>query len=285
MPRAGAVALAAAGAVTYNQSVITDILRPATARDAVRAKSVPGSAFLGGGTWLNSGRARGTSVLISLDRLGLDRIEPAQAGCAIGAKVTFQGIVDASAVPPALRAAALLTASRTLRNMVTLGGELGLAPDDSAVIPVLMVLGATVQLASRRRPIPIEDLLNKPGGDLILSVAIPDTRLPCAVRALSRTSHSPRSLVVAACAAPGRHPDARREVRVVLCDCVGQRARLLEEGTVGSPMPDRQRLEALVGSVFSPGPDLHASVEYKRHMAGVLVADVVQALAAAGGAG
>lgn len=260
--------------------MITDILRPGTPRDAVRAKSVPGTAYLGGGTWLNSGRATGITTLISLERLGLNRIEAAGSSCTIGATVTLQQVVDSAAVPAALKAAASLTASRTLRTMETMGGELGLAADDSAIIPVLVVMGASVRLASRRRPVALEDFLNDASRDLILAVLIPDCRLPCAVKALSRTTHAPRSLVVAACAvspSPGR-----REIRIVLSDGAGLRARLLETGETGTRLPDRERLEALVAKVFTPKPDLHASVEYKRYMAGVLTADAVHALRAAG---
>jgi CO/xanthine dehydrogenase FAD-binding subunit len=68
----------------------------------------------------------------------------------------------------------------------------------------------------------------------------------------------------------------------VLSDGAGLRARLLETGETGTQLPDRERLEALVAKVFTPKPDLHASVEYKRYMAGVLTADAVHALRAAG---
>jgi probable selenate reductase FAD-binding subunit len=270
--------------------VITDIVRPRTARDAVRAKNAPGAAYLGGGTWLNGSAAAAQAIttLISLEHLGLAGITAAAGSVEIGAAATLQAVVDAGIAPRALRDAALLTASRTLRTMQTIGGELGLDPADSALIPVLMVMGASVRCASKRRPIALEDFLNAKTGDLVLSVIIPDAARPAAVRAVSRTSHSPRSLVVAGCrdAARGAGSDGRG-LRVVLSDCVGTRARMLQAAAPGAAPPSRERLQDLVTRVFAPGPDLHASVEYKRYMAGVLAADVVQSLqdpAAAGGA-
>ncbi len=264
----------------YYDAMIIDILRPATPRDAVRAKSAPGAAYLGGGTWLNSGRAAGTTILVSLENLGLNRIECSSGGCVIGATVTLQQIVDAPGVAPALKAAAALTASRTLRNMKTVGGELGLHADDSAIIPVLMVMAATVRTASRRRPMTIEDFLNKRPVDLILSVSLPDVRRPCAVRVLSRTSHSPRSLVAAACMTDLDR--ALREIHVVISDCAGLRARLLVNAAGGAELPSRERLEAFVAKAFVPKADVHASAPYKRYMAGVLVADGVHSLAPVG---
>ncbi len=228
--------------------MITDIVRPKTAAEAVRAKSAPGAAWLGGGTWLNSGRAPEVTTLVSLERLGLASIQAGKGWCAIGAMATFQDIADAASAPTALREAVRLTASRTLRNMVTIGGELGLKPPDSAVIPVLIALEAEVSVAGKKKPVPIRSLLDDNKAALVLGVSLPN-RTAAAVGALSRMSHSPRSLVVAVTAKS-----------VVVSDCQGQVALLSDPGT------------------FDPRPDLHASVAYKRYMIGVLTADLRAAL-------
>jgi len=267
--------------------MITDIVRPKTVAEAVRAKTAPGAAFLGGGTWLNSGRAEDVTILVSLENLGLDSIQNESAGyrgaaeagrCNIGASVTFQALVDGALVPSGLRAAALLTASRTLRNMVTVGGELGLSPDDSALIPVLIVLGAEVSVAGKRKPLPIESFLDEGRTGLVLGVSVP-SRLVAAVRAVSRTSHSPRSLV-AAVSARAAGP-VLEQPRLVLSDCRGLRVRLTsaEQKLDGAPLPSRQDIEKLARAEFSPAADVHASVTYKRYMAGVMVADLLAALA------
>ena len=254
--------------------MITDIVRPKTAAEAVRAKTAPGAAWLGGGTWLNSGSAGNVTILVSLEKLGLDCLRIEKGRCILGASVTFQSIVDSATVPSALREAARLTASRTLRNMVTLGGELGLHPEDSAVIPVLVVLGAEVTMAGKKKPLPIERYLDEGCAGLVLGVSVP-AQAAAAVRAVSRTSHSPRVLVAAVslrAAAP-----AVEGPRLVLSDCRGLRIRLsaAEKKLDGAPLPPRQALEALARAEFSPRPDMHASVPYKRYMAGVLIADLL----------
>jgi putative selenate reductase FAD-binding subunit len=246
--------------------MITAFLRPDTVKEAVRLKSTPGAAYLGGGTWLNSGRADGVTVLISLERLGLGGIETSGSACTIGAGVTFQQLVDSAAipaaVPAAVRAAAALTASRTLRTMATVGGELGLCPDDSALIPALMVADAAVNLASSRKPLPIRRFIQERPSGLILSVAIPDRMLPCMVRAISRTSHSARSLVVAASMQNG-------QPSIVVSDCRGQ--RLAASDAAGC-------------AALALEEDLHASAAYKRYMAGVLAADALAELSCGRGA-
>ena len=262
--------------------MITDIVRPRTVAEAVKAKSAPGAAWLGGGTWLNSGKAEHVTTLVSLENLGLDSIRAEAGRCLIGAAVTFQELADHALVPPALRGAARLTASRTLRNMVTVGGELGLASMDSAVIPVLIALGADVTLAGKRRPVPIRSFLDEGRAGLILGISVPD-RLLAAVRAVSRTSHSPRSLV-AAVSARAAAPVLQSPVLVVT-DCRGHLVRLeeAEKSLDGAALPPRERIEQLARAGFTPLPDPHASVDYKRYMAGVLVADLLASLAGEAG--
>jgi putative selenate reductase FAD-binding subunit len=276
--------------------MIVEVVRPETVREAVSARSRPGAAYLGGGTWLNSGRAEGVAILISLERLALDGIEAGAGGCTLGAMATLQGIVDAAEAPAGLRAAAALTASRTLRNMKTLGGELGLRSADSAIIPALLALDAAVLTAGRKRALPIADFLAALPGDLIISVTVPVR--PCVVRALSRTAHGTRSLVVAVSAWGGDDAAARSasrrgeeadgqpaDARVIAADCRGLRMRLtdieallVELRRAIAPLPARERIEEAVRAEFPAGGDAHASGAYKRYMAGVYVADALRGL-------
>jgi putative selenate reductase FAD-binding subunit len=277
----------------YNQAMIQEILHPRTVPEAVRLKSSPRTAYLGGGTWLNTVESDELTRLISLDELGLGTIETVHGRCVIGATASLQQIVDAPAVPQAVRAAASLTSSRPVRNMQTIGWELGrcaadsastYAADsastyaaDSAIVPVLIALNAEVTLAGKKKPVPIEQFCNERGADLILSVSVP--LLPCAVRAISRTSHSPRSLVVAVSVRDDR--PVLTDVRVVVSDCRGQRVRLqdVERALEGSALPAKSLIEEWVGKAIAPSPDIHASSAYKRYLAGVLVADALHAIA------
>ena len=67
--------------------MVSEILRPQTIGEAARLASRPGTAILGGGTWLNSAVAAADTpgsgmapagsalALVSLERLGLDFVE------------------------------------------------------------------------------------------------------------------------------------------------------------------------------------------------------------------
>jgi putative selenate reductase FAD-binding subunit len=257
--------------------MITDILRPRTVREAVRARARPDTAYLGGGTWLNSRRSDVPTILISLENLGLGTIDTVGERCSVGAMVTLQHLVDAPGAPRALREAASLTASRTLRNMKTIGGEIGLRPVDSALIPALLALDAEVMLAGRKKPVPLAAALGA-AGDLVLGVVVPVVTRASAVRATSRTSHSGASVVAAV--SVGAIRPALGDTRVVLSDCRGQILRLdaVEEALNGSPLPPREQIEGMISRAFTPAADVHGSAEYKRYMAGVLAADALYAI-------
>ena len=259
--------------------MVTEILRPGNVQEALKARTLPNTAFLGGGTWLNAPPSPDPLILISLERLGLGSIETGPGRCLIGATATFQQVLDHAALPSAVRGALSMTASRTLRNMVTVGGEIALNPADSALVPVLLAMEAEISVAGRKRPLPIGQYLSGGGNGLILSVSIPNPSRPCAVRGVSRTSHSGRSLVLAACAAavqPGI-----QGLRMVASDCRGSTVRLrqAEDALEGKPLPPRADIESAVGRSFVPQPDIHASARYKLYMIGVLAADVLREMA------
>ncbi len=286
--------------------MVAEILRPKTLGEAARLASMPGTSVLGGGTWLNATAAahgptrspetaaaaaappllRGPAALVSLENLGLDFVEWRNAALRLGAAATFQQVLDAPGVTEAVRAAIAGTASRTLRNMITVGGELGHCPPDSVLIPVLAALDARVHVAGRH-PLGIDEYraarATGPVG-LIVEVSASDADRPCAVSTLARTSHGRRSLVIAVSAA--RFTPKLSRVRIVASDCRGQVLRLAdaEEALEGAPLPAKDRIESLVRAAFWPTSDLHASTEYKRYLAGVYAADLLHALAARGAA-
>jgi putative selenate reductase FAD-binding subunit len=259
--------------------MIVEIRRPKTVRDAVREKTAPGAAYLGGGTWLNARRTEESVILVSLENLGLDGISLTGDRCGIGAAATFQQIAENPGVPRGVRDAVLLTASRTLRNMVTLGGELGLSPADSALIPVLMALDASVFLADRKKPVSMWELERQRGNVLILSASVAASLRRCRLKAISRTAHAPRSLVVAASGVAAGQ--GLRDIRIVVSDCAGQCVRLeeLEKELEGAALPEAPLLEKRVAGLFTPRAEIHASAGYKRYIAGVLVADALHELA------
>lgn len=113
--------------------------------EAMKAKSTD-SVFLAGGTEINR---LNTSVeagtLISVRKLEELRFVKKENGLVwLGAATTFQEAIDASETPAYFKEACSFMASRTKRNMATIGGNVALLRDDSYIVPCLIAAKATV---------------------------------------------------------------------------------------------------------------------------------------------
>jgi putative selenate reductase FAD-binding subunit len=260
------------------------IVIPKTIAEAAALGSKPGFSFLGGGTRLNGRDRSPERTLISLDKLGLSAIRGEAEGLILGATAAFQSVVDCAEVPPAVRKAASFTASRTLRNVMTVGGEIAIRSPSSALTAVLLCLGARIGLARRRKPMELEDYLDSAPRDLILKAQIPASELAraCGVEILRRTSHAPVSMVVAVSAIGA---DPLKDVRIVVGDCEGGISRLrgAESALNGRASADKKFIEEAVKRGLALKPDIHASAAYKLYMAGVMTADLLHGLAVSGG--
>ena len=123
-----------------------------TPEEAIGAKTAR-DAFLAGGTEVNrlgSDSAVKADTLISLKKCeGLKGIEEKAGDVIVGAMTTFQELVESKKTPEWLREAALFMASRTKRNMATIGGNIAAKRDDSYLIPALSAAGAVLGFLGR----------------------------------------------------------------------------------------------------------------------------------------
>ena len=165
--------------------------QPASVEEAVRLLAAAGGTarLLAGGTDLlvdmKLGRAR-PAALVNLKRIGgLDRIEPSAGGTRIGALVRVSAIASSPAIReryPALWQASSHLASQPVRNLATIGGNLGRGSPAGDMTPPLIVHGAVVEVAGSAgtRSVPIEDLHVGPGvtclaaDEIITAVVLPD---------------------------------------------------------------------------------------------------------------
>ena len=107
------------------------------------------AAYLAGGTEINRLHSSvEAETLISLRFVeGLRALYREGEILWLGAALTFQQAVEAAEVPEWFREACRMMASRTKRNMATLGGNIRLLRDDSYILPALMADDALLVLA------------------------------------------------------------------------------------------------------------------------------------------
>ncbi|MGM0442149.1 MAG: FAD binding domain-containing protein [Elusimicrobiota bacterium] len=164
-------------------------LKPTTPGEAYKYKKEnKNSYYLAGGTQINSlyFKDENCDCLISLEKLQLDNISKN----AIGSMATLENIRTAGNAHPALREAAACLNSRNIRNMATIGGNIGSNQSSSDILPVLIALDCKLEIYkdSGKTQISARNWIKNSGG-LILSIKIPEPEKKVYQRKFSRTKN------------------------------------------------------------------------------------------------
>lgn len=230
--------------------------RPATVSEAIALLGDSRRRPIGGGTTIrHDGGARPVEV-VDLQAVGLGGIAGEGDGrVGLGATVTLQQLVDATEVPELIRRVARAEQPSTLRALATVGGTVGAADSDSVLLAALLVHSASVRFADGRE-VALADVLDGglAPGDLIVSVVVEGAGRG----SIASTGRTPADTPIVA--AVGRAAGAEP---VVALTGVGDVPRICR--------PDE------VPTLDPPG-DFRGSPAYRRHLASVLTARVVEEL-------
>ncbi|GAA2407285.1 xanthine dehydrogenase family protein subunit M [Actinomadura vinacea] len=274
-----------------------DYRAPRTADEALDALADGGAKVLAGGQSLIpllNMRLAAPSRLVDINGLAeLDTVEVAGGGVRIGALARHTRVerdTGAAAAQPLIRQALRHVAHPVIRNRGTVVGSLAHADPAAEMPAVLAVLGGTVEAVSAtgRRTIPAAEFFAGP-----LEPALRPDEL--AVSAFFPAA--PRRTGTAFAETARRHGDyalAGVAAVVTLDDdlrVTAARAGYLSVG--GTPLV-LDLTEAAASAVrtgdwpaaagyararLDPGDDLHASADYRRHLAGVLTERALRAAA------
>ncbi len=228
-------------------------------------------------------------AVMGLRLAGLDRLERAGDTLRIGATATLTQLLDQDAVPM-LREAARNTASWSVRNMATVGGNLFTPPPGGDVAVALLALDATVTLASARheRVLQLGEFLTGfmsnalAADELLVEIRVPIRSGPTAYLKLGR-KHASTPAVVTVAVRLGWHEGRVADARIAL-GAVGPhpiRARAAEQILVGSGLNADAIASASVAAAreCNPFTDGIATDWYRRRMAGLFVRRALEQLA------
>jgi CO/xanthine dehydrogenase FAD-binding subunit len=252
----------------------------------------PDLLVMAGGTLamplINDGLSMPESV-IGLRRAGLDGLERVNGTLRIGATATVTQLLDQNDIPM-LREAARNTASWSVRNMATVGGNLFTPPPGGDVAVALLALDATVELAGPRgrRSLPIADfftgfLTNALAPDeLLVQLDVPVPSEPTAYIKFGR-KHANTPAVVTVAARVRWAGERVVEARIGL-GAAGPhpiRARQAEAGLVGTRLdPDAIVAAASTAALeCEPFTDGIATAWYRRRMVELFVGRALKQLA------
>jgi carbon-monoxide dehydrogenase medium subunit len=256
--------------------------RPTGVQDALRllAENDGARALAGGQTLINVMKARAASPDVLVDLNGLDDLRGIDLGSdgtlSVGAMVTYTEIIESAEARarPILGEVCSQIADVQVRNRGTIGGNVCSNDPTNHLPPLLVALGATMTILGDggERQIAADGFflgvyMTAVGpGELLTRVSIPAGRSDgFASVPIGRDG---TCIVNAAASLEGG--GAR-----VAIGCV---AAVPVVVTPGSTEPDAVR-EAVRGAGLDPPSDVHASADYRRHLAEVVA---VRAVAQAG---
>jgi len=256
----------------------------------------PGLLVMAGGTvampLINDGVSL-PEVVMGLRRAGLDRLERGDGTVRIGAMTTLTQLLGSQDIPM-LSEAARSTASWSIRNMGTVGGNLFTPPPGGDVAVALLALDADVTLSSPGgdRVLPLADfytgfMTNRLADDeLLVGLEVPIPSGATAYRKFGR-KHANTPAVVTVAVHVEWDGTRAADVRIAL-GAVGPhpiRARAAEQVLVGTSLgPDTiAEAAAVAAGECEPFTDAIATEWYRRRMTGVFVGRALEQVAQAAG--
>ncbi|MBR3126549.1 MAG: FAD binding domain-containing protein [Mogibacterium sp.] len=261
----------------------TQLLMAKSPEEAIGAKNAS-AVFIAGGTEVNrlgSDAAAAADTLISLKRCaGLNLIEDDGDNIRLGAMCTFQQIVESEKTPSYLKEAARFMASRTKRNMATIGGNIAALRDDSYMLPVLFAVHAELEVlkASGTEKMSAYSYMEaaEAGGDMLITAVIVPKNMKVASKRYANTAQSHAVLTMSA-AMTGEGISLYGAVKNVgllyFCD--------LEKKFRENPDVSEDEIIEMVRvcTGLETADDMFGSDAYKRYLIGVTAFDLHSKLA------
>ncbi|HVD24943.1 MAG TPA: xanthine dehydrogenase family protein subunit M [Gaiellaceae bacterium] len=253
--------------------------RPTSVDDAVRLLGAhDGARPLAGGQTLTNvmkARAAAPDVLVDLNKLEeLRAISRSSDGLELGAMVTLAELVRSSEVAearPILAEVAAKIADVQVRNRGTIGGNICSNDPTNHLPPVVSALGATMTVrgADGERTVPVDEfflgvyMTAVAPGELLTSITVPAGSGADGFASIPIGRDGTCIVNAAASIADG-------QARIAL-GCVAATPVLL------TTAPEEAAVrEAVRGAKLDPPSDVHASAEYRRHLAEIVAVRAVQ---------
>lgn len=274
--------------------------RPGTLDDAVRLLAGEGARPLAGGqTLVNVMKQRAATPDVLVDLADLDELRAIRFGSdgrlELGAMVTLAQLIDSSEVEvarPILGEVAATIADVQVRNRGTVGGNVCVNDPTNHLPPLFVALGATMTIrgAGGEREVDAEEFflgvyMTAVGeGELLTTISVPPRAQGSGdgFAALTIGVHG-------TCIANAAATVSADGVRVALgcVDAVPVRATQVEDAVAGAELDEETVRTAAsgLGASLDPPADVHASADYRRHLAETCaVRAVLQAAGRAKGA-
>ena len=272
-------------------------VRPSSLDEAISALQNSDNArvLAGGQTMLNVMKTRFAAPDVVVDLAGVPGLDGIDVGAdgsvRLGAMVTYDGIDTSDAVKdarPLLSEVATVIADQQVRNRGTIGGNVCANDPTNHFPPVMVALDATMKIAGAggERDVAAEDFF----AGVFMTAVEPDEVLtsigiPAAASnqgdAFEATTIGKEGTCIVNAAVALRCNGTIEDARVVI-GCVSatpERASAVEAALNGSAPTTESIASAVSGLAASLDPpgDVHATADYRRHLAEVVTRRAVEA--------
>jgi aerobic carbon-monoxide dehydrogenase medium subunit len=268
--------------------------RPGTIEDAlaILGSNPNARALAGGQTLINVMKARAAAPDVLVDLNGLDELRAigigADGSLELGAMATYASIMqspEVHATRPVIAEVAGMIADVQVRNRGTVGGNVCTGDPTNHLPPLMVALGAelTVRGSDGERRVPAEEFflgvyMTQAGpGELLTRITVPAPDGRGDGFAIVPIGRDGTAIVHAAACV--RANGTIQEARVVLgcVDAVPVRASELESRLAGGDATESAVKDAAkgIGASLDPPSDVHASADYRRHLAEIVAARAV----------
>lgn len=260
--------------------MIENFFSPGSIEEAVRMKSESKESccYISGGTEINrlNGSCDPKNVVNVQSLLSKDIVRK-EGKLIIGAGVSLQQILDCGIVPKAFREFLHSAAvSRTLRNMASLGGNIGAKLEDSYVILPLLAYCAHIITADIteedsfiEEKVPLREYIenNESYQDsLILEVHITDTDRFVQCKRIARSSQSKPACTIAF--GTELSDSSMHDIRMYVAGAgIGiQRLEEVEKSIRDGRIAVEEQLKNSLNYEMTPDSDFTGSAEYKKYI-------------------
>ncbi|MHB8087372.1 MAG: FAD binding domain-containing protein [Anaerolineaceae bacterium] len=268
-------------------SSLVEYQRPDTMAKCLRllARQYPHTVPLAGGTWLVAQRDPQVEAVVDLSGLNLAFIKQSTQRIRLGALTTLQDLIESPIIQELtngfLRDASYKSASRTTRNIATLGGTIVVGNSTSDLCLALLVLDAHIVIRSPREiVVPLNDFYANRASymlptSIITEISIPKkyARIGTASMQVSRT---PQDQPIVNASALVSQIGSALLARLALGGVTDYPIRLpMIEGLISHQKVDAA-LYDLVAQAVQMGINNYPLSEYQREMAGIVVTRALQ---------
>ena len=268
--------------------------RPGTIEDAlaILGSNPNARALAGGQTLINVMKARAAAPDVLVDLNGLDELRTigigADGSLELGAMATYTSIMqspEVHATRPVIAEVSGMIADVQVRNRGTIGGNVCTGDPTNHFPPLMVALGAelTVSGSNGERRVPAEEFflgvyMTQAGpGELLTRITVPAPDGRGDGFAIVPIGRDGTAIVHAAACV--RANGTIQEARVALgcVDAVPVRASELESRLAGGDPAESAVKDAAkgIGASLDPPSDVHASADYRRHLAEIVAARAV----------